>query len=53
MERQYLNLLQEILDFGIDKGDRTGTGTRAVFGRMIRHDLKNGFPLLWAVPARP
>ena len=46
MEQQYLALLSEILDHGIDKGDRTGTGTRAVFGRMIRHDLKNGFPLL-------
>ena len=46
MEQQYLALLSEILENGIDKGDRTGTGTRAVFGRMIRHDLKNGIPLL-------
>lgn len=46
MEHQYLNLLQDILDHGIDKNDRTGTGTRAVFGRMMRHDLKNGLPLL-------
>lgn len=45
-EQQYLALLSEILDQGIDKGDRTGTGTRAVFGRMIRHDLKQGMPLL-------
>ncbi len=45
-EQQYLALLAEILDHGVDKGDRTGTGTRAVFGRMIRHDLKSGFPLL-------
>lgn len=45
-EQQYLTLLSEILEHGIDKGDRTGTGTRAVFGRMIRHDLKSGFPLL-------
>lgn len=45
-EQQYLALLSEILEHGIDKGDRTGTGTRAVFGRMIRHDLKSGFPLL-------
>lgn len=45
-EQQYLALLSEILDHGIDKGDRTGTGTRAVFGRMIRHDLKQGMPLL-------
>ena len=45
-EQQYLALLSEILEHGIDKGDRTGTGTRAVFGRMVRHDLKSGFPLL-------
>lgn len=45
-EQQYLALLSEILEHGIDKGDRTGTGTRAVFGRMIRHDLKSSFPLL-------
>ena len=45
-EQQYLALLSEILEHGIDKGDRTGTGTRAVFGWMIRHDLKSGFPLL-------
>ena len=46
MEPQYLALLAEILEHGVDKGDRTGTGTRAVFGRMMRHDLKDGFPLL-------
>ncbi len=46
MEKQYLALLSEILEHGIDKEDRTGTGTRAVFGRMIRHDLRNGIPLL-------
>lgn len=46
MEKQYLALLSEILEYGIDKEDRTGTGTRAVFGRMIRHDLRNGIPLL-------
>lgn len=44
--KQYLDLLQDILDNGIDKSDRTGTGTRSVFGRQFRHDLADGFPLL-------
>ena len=46
MEQQYLRLLQDILDNGIQKGDRTGTGTLSVFGRSYRHDLSRGFPLL-------
>lgn len=46
MESQYLALLQDILDNGVEKGDRTGTGTLSVFGRMYRHDLSTGFPLL-------
>ena len=45
-EYQYLNLLRDILDNGIQRGDRTGTGTLGVFGRQIRFDLSKGFPLL-------
>lgn len=44
--KQYLELLREIRDTGMDKGDRTGTGTRSVFGRQLRFDLSEGFPLL-------
>ncbi len=44
--KQYLDLLQHILDHGVDRPDRTGTGTRAVFGYQMRFDLADGFPLL-------
>ena len=44
--RQYLDLLQDILDNGVAKSDRTGTGTRSVFGRQLRFDLRESFPLL-------
>ena len=44
--RQYHALLQHILDHGAEKGDRTGTGTRSVFGWQMRFDLNDGFPLL-------
>ena len=46
LDKQYQNLLQDILDNGITKSDRTGTGTLSVFGRQIRHNMKEGFPLL-------
>ena len=44
--KQYLDLLQDILDNGANKDDRTGTGTLSVFGRQFRHSLADGFPLL-------
>ena len=46
LDKQYQNLLQDILDNGVTKQDRTGTGTISVFGRQIRHNMKDGFPLL-------
>jgi thymidylate synthase len=46
LDKQYTNLLQDILDNGVTKQDRTGTGTLSVFGRQIRHKMSDGFPLL-------
>ena len=46
LDKQYQNLLQDILDNGVTKSDRTGTGTLSVFGRQIRHKMSEGFPLL-------
>lgn len=46
IESAYLKLLKDILDNGVNKDDRTGTGTRSVFGRQIRHKMSEGFPVL-------
>ena len=46
IDKQYLELVQDILDNGVKKQDRTGTGTLSVFGRQIRHKMSEGFPLL-------
>jgi thymidylate synthase len=46
IDKQYQELLKDILDNGIEKKDRTGTGTVSVFGRQIRHKMSEGFPLL-------
>ena len=46
LDKQYQALLQDILDNGVVKSDRTGTGTKSVFGRQIRHKMSEGFPLL-------
>ena len=42
----YLNLIRHVMDKGVDRGDRTGTGTRSVFGYQMRFDLAEGFPML-------
>ena len=46
LDKRYQSLLQDILDNGVEKKDRTGTGTISVFGRQIRHKMSEGFPLL-------
>lgn len=46
LDKQYQDLLKDILENGIKKGDRTGTGTISVFGRTIRHKMSDGFPLI-------
>lgn len=46
LDKQYQELLHDIINHGIEKSDRTGTGTVSLFGRQIRHDMREGFPLL-------
>jgi thymidylate synthase len=46
LDKQYQDLLQTILDYGVEKKDRTGTGTKSIFGYTIRHNMQDGFPLL-------
>jgi len=46
IDKQYQTLLQTILDYGVEKKDRTGTGTKSIFGYTIRHKMSDGFPLL-------
>ena len=46
LDTQYQDLLKTILEHGIVKGDRTGTGTKSIFGYTVRHNMKDGFPLL-------
>jgi thymidylate synthase len=46
IDKKYQELLQDILENGVEKKDRTGTGTISVFGRQIRHKMSDGFPLL-------
>jgi thymidylate synthase len=46
LDKQYQQLLQDIIDYGVEKKDRTGTGTKSIFGYTIRHNMSEGFPLL-------
>ena len=46
LDRQYKELLETIINFGVEKTDRTGTGTKSVFGYTIRHNMQKGFPIL-------
>ena len=44
--KQYLELIEKILDEGVDRSDRTGTGRKSIFGHQMHFDLEKGFPLV-------
>ena len=46
LDKDYQSLLFDVLSSGVNKTDRTGTGTRSIFGKQIRHDMSDGFPIL-------
>jgi len=46
IDKQYQQLLKDIIEYGVEKQDRTGTGTKSIFGYTIRHNMRDGFPLL-------
>ena len=46
LDKQYTDLLETILEHGVIKSDRTGTGTKSIFGYTIRHNMQDGFPML-------
>ena len=46
IDKQYIELLETILKYGVEKEDRTGTGTKSIFGYTIRHNIQEGFPAL-------
>ena len=46
LDDQYKDLLRKVILKGVEKNDRTGTGTKSIFGETIRHDMSNGFPIL-------
>ena len=46
LDNQYKRLLETVLEYGVEKSDRTGTGTKSIFGYTIRHNMNNGFPLI-------